>query len=110
MKSKLKVLQCTSNSSLKGVQMATMTIRCDEHDKEAAAAVAEYFGFDLSSVTRALWKQMARTGRIPLDFGYEAPNAESIRSIQEADAIIAAGGAGASYDSGRELLDAAYGA
>ncbi len=51
--------------------MATMTIRCDESDKRAAAEVAEYYGFDLSSVTRAIWKQMARTRRIPLDFGYD---------------------------------------
>lgn len=49
--------------------MATMTIRCDDADKKAAAAVAEFYGFDLSSVTRAFWKQMARTQRIPLDLG-----------------------------------------
>ena len=54
-----------------------MTIRCDEADKKAAAEVAEYYGFDLSSVTRAIWKQMARTHKIPLDLGYEVPNAES---------------------------------
>lgn len=49
--------------------MATMTIRCSEDDKRAAAEVAEYYGFDLSSVTRAFWKQIGRTGRIPLDLG-----------------------------------------
>lgn len=87
--------------------MATMTIRCDEGDKKAAAEVAEYYGFDLSSVTRALWKQMGRTRRIPLDLGPEAPNDESLRSIFEADDIIAAGGTGKSYDTGRALLDAA---
>ena len=87
--------------------MATMTIRCNEADKAAAAEVAEFYGFDLSSVTRALWKQMARTHRIPLDFGNSEPNAESLRSIQETEDIIAAGGTGASFDSGRELLDAA---
>lgn len=87
--------------------MATMTIRCDEADKRAAAEVAEYYGFDLSSVTRALWKQIARTRKIPLDFGNEIPNAASIKSIQEADEIIANGGTGESYDSGRALLNAA---
>jgi len=84
-----------------------MTIRCDDADKAAAAEVAEYYGFDLSSVTRALWKQMARTHRIPLDFGNSEPNAESLRSIQETESIIAAGGTSASYDSGRALIDAA---
>lgn len=87
--------------------MATMTIRCDERDKQAASKVAEYYGFDLSSVTRAFWKQMGRTGRIPLDLGNEEPNEESLKSILEADEIIAAGGTGVSFDSGRALLDAA---
>ena len=49
--------------------MTTMTIRCEEKDKIAAQQVAEYYGFDLSSVTRAFWKQMGRTHRIPLDLG-----------------------------------------
>ena len=87
--------------------MATMTIRCDEADKRAAAEVAEYYGFDLSSVTRAFWKQMGRTHRIPLDLGNEMPNAETLRSIVEADEILNAGGTGDSFDSGRALLDAA---
>lgn len=89
--------------------MATMTIRCDEADKKAAQKVAEYYGFDLSSVTRAFWKQMARTHRIPLDLGNEGePNEESLAAIREAKEIIARGGTGRSYSSGRELLDAAY--
>lgn len=87
--------------------MATMTIRCSEEDKAAAARVAEFYGFDLSSVTRAFWKQMGRTNRIPLDLGNEVPNSESLRSILEADEILAAGGTCVSYDSGRALLDAA---
>ncbi len=87
--------------------MTTMTIRCDEEDKRAASEVAEYYGFDLSSVTRAFWKQIGRTKRIPLDLGNELPNAESIRSIIEADEILANGGTGESYDSGRDLLTAA---
>lgn len=87
--------------------MTTMTIRCSEVDKKAAAAVAEYYGFDLSSVTRAFWKQIARTRRIPLDLGNEEPNEESLKSIFEVDDIMAAGGTGESYDSGRSLLDAA---
>ena len=87
--------------------MTTMTVRCDEEDKRAASEVAEYYGFDLSSVTRAFWKQIGRTKRIPLDLGNELPNAESIRSIIEADEILANGGTGESYDSGRDLLAAA---
>ncbi|WP_165249609.1 type II toxin-antitoxin system RelB/DinJ family antitoxin [Adlercreutzia sp. ZJ141] len=87
--------------------MSTMTIRCDEADKRAAAEVAEYYGFDLSSVTRAFWKQMARTRCIPLELDNHEPNAESMRSIREMEAIVAAGGTGKSYDTARSLLDAA---
>ena len=87
--------------------MSTMTIRCDESDKKAAARVAEYYGFDLSSVTRAFWKQMARTGRIPLDLGNDEPNEESLIAIREAEDILACGGTGESFASGRALLDAA---
>lgn len=87
--------------------MTTITIRCDEADKHAASEVARAYGFDLSSVTRAFWKQMARTRSIPLDLcGYE-PNEESLHSIGEAEDIIAAGGTAESFDSGRDLLDAA---
>jgi DNA-damage-inducible protein J len=87
--------------------MATMTIRCDEADKKAAAAVAEFYGFDLSSVTRALWKQMARTKRIPLECNTFEPNAESLKAIEETKALIAQGGTGQSFESAEELLAAA---
>lgn len=87
--------------------MATMTIRCDEEDKKAAQAVAEYYGFDLSSVTRAIWKQMARTKQIPLDFGYEIPNAETVRALEEGQRIMAKGGTGISFSSGADLINAA---
>lgn len=86
--------------------MATMTIRCDEKDKHDAARVAEYYGFDLSSVTRAFWKQIGRTGRIPLDLGNEEPNEESLEAIREADQMMR-DGSGESYATGRELIDAA---
>lgn len=87
--------------------MATMTIRCNDVDKKAAAEVAEYYGFDLSSVTRAFWKQMARTRRIPLDLGNEEPNADSLQSISETEAMLATGDLGPGFSSGRALLDAA---
>lgn len=45
----------------------TTSIRCDEALKSEATEVAEFYGFDLSSVTRAFWAQMARTKTIPLD-------------------------------------------
>lgn len=54
--------------------MASVTVRVDDETKEAAAAIAEDFGFDLSSVTRAFYKQMIRENRIPLNLSYGEPN------------------------------------
>ena len=71
--------------------MTTMSIRVNEADKKAAAEVAEHYGFDLSSVTRAFWKQMARERRIPLNLGNYEPNDESLESLQEAKEIFASG-------------------
>ena len=70
---------------------ATVTIRVDSSDKEKAAEIAEFFGFDLSSVTRAFYKQMIRERRIPLDLSMREPNAESMQAIHEADEFFASG-------------------
>lgn len=68
--------------------MATIAIRCSGEDKKAAAEVAAYYGFDLSSVTRAFWKQMGCTRRILLDLVNEKPNEASLHSTEKAEEII----------------------
>ena len=73
----------------------TYPIRVDEDLKNSAAEVADDYGFDLPSVTRAFWKQMVRTRSIPLTLAYNEPNDESLGSIQETERIIAAHKAGA---------------
>lgn len=85
---------------------STVTIRIDENLKREASAVADYYGLDLSSVTRAFYKQMVNTHRIPLTFAPEEPNEESLEAIAEGDAFLASGKRGR-YASGRDLLDAA---
>ncbi len=82
---------------------SSVTIWVDSDIKENAARVAEHFGFDLSSVTRAFYKQMIRENRIPLNLSDPEPNAASLESIREADEIIAAGGAG--YGSASEMFE-----
>lgn len=44
---------------------ASVTVRVDEDTKRAAANIVEDFGFDLSSVTRAFYRQIVREQRIP---------------------------------------------
>ena len=82
-------------------------IRVDSDVKAAAAAVADYYGFDLPTVTRAFWKQMIRTQSIPLSLRSEEPNDESLEAIRETEEIIAQHKAGEGYRTARELLDAA---
>lgn len=82
---------------------SSVTIRVDSDVKEGASRIAEHFGFDLSSVTRAFYKQMIRENRIPLSLSDPEPNAESLESIKEADKIIAKGGPG--YASVDEMFE-----
>lgn len=85
---------------------STLTIRVDEDLKRGAAAVADYYGLDLSSVTRAFYKQMVNTHRIPLTFAPEEPNDESLAAMAEGDTFLASGKAGR-YQSGHDLIEAA---
>ncbi len=85
---------------------ATLTIRIDEDLKREASDVANYYGLDLSSVTRAFYKQMVNTRRIPLTFAPEEPNAESIEAIREGNAFLASGEKGR-FSNGADLIAAA---
>lgn len=85
---------------------STLTIRMDDELKRSAADVAEYYGLDLSSVVRAVFKQMVNTGRIPLTLAPEEPDAESRNAAVEADSFMASGRAGR-FASGHDLLEAA---
>ena len=49
-----------------------------------------------------------RERRIPLSLSYDVPNGETIAALREDAEILATGGTGQSFSSGRDLLDAAY--
>lgn len=82
----------------------TVTIRLDERTKQAASAVVEDLGLDLSSVTRAFYKQIIRENRIPLSLSRTGPvpNDETIEALREADRMFAAGAG--RFTSAAELL------
>lgn len=88
--------------------MASVTIRVDDGTKAEATEIVEDFGFDLSSVTRAFYRQIVRERRIPLSLSYDVPHDETIAALREGAEILATGGTGQSFSSGRDLLDAAY--
>ncbi len=86
--------------------MATLTVRLSDELKSDATEVAEYYGFDLGSVTRAFYTQMVREHSIPLDLRSYEPNDESLRAIAETDAAIESGNYEL-YDDAVSLLAAA---
>lgn len=85
---------------------ATLTIRVDSDLKREAAEVADYYGLDLSTVTRAFYKQMVNTRRIPLTFAPEEPNEESLGAIAEGDEFLASGKPGRFSDAGSLIEEA----
>lgn len=87
--------------------MVQYTIRVDDADKRAAAEVAEYYGLDLASVTRAFYKEMIRSHSIPLPLGREElPNEESLQAIRESNKFFASGKKGR-FTNGHDLIEAA---
>lgn len=85
---------------------STLTIRIDSDLKSEAAAVCDYYGLDLSTATRAFYKQMVNTHCIPLTFASEEPSEESLRAIAEGDEFLASGRPGRFGDA-KSLVDAA---
>lgn len=86
--------------------MGMFTLRLSDDLKAGASEVAEYYGFDLGSVTRAFYAQMIREHSIPLNLRSYEPNEDSLRAIAETDAAIASGGYEL-YDDAESLLAAA---
>lgn len=85
---------------------SSVTIRVDSNVKKEATRIAEHFGFDLSSVTRAFYLQMIRENRIPLSLSDPEPNEESLAAIKETEEMIGSG-TGKSYRSAHDLIQAA---
>ena len=85
--------------------MSSVTVRIDDQTKTDVTRIVEDFGFDLSSVTRAFYRQIVRENRIPLDLSYLEPNEESLQSIRDAEEILANGGRG--FKNADEMLAAA---
>lgn len=86
--------------------MATITVRLSDEMKSDTTAVAEYYGFDLGSLTRAFYTQVVRERAIPLRLEPYDPNDESLRALAETDAAIASGDYD-TYDDAASLLAAA---
>ena len=73
--------------------MASVTVRVDEDTKRKASAIAEDLGLDLSSVTRAFYRQIVRERRIPLDLSCSPLPEETVEALNEARRVAASGAA-----------------
>lgn len=85
---------------------STLTIRIDSDLKNEAASICDYYGLDLSTATRAFYKQIVNTHRIPLTFSSEEPNTGSLQAIAKGDEFLSSGEPGC-YRDGRSLIAAA---
>ena len=85
---------------------STLTIRIDDDLKRGASEVADYYGLDLSSVTRAFYKQMVNTRRIPLTFAPDEPSIDSRVAFRVGDAFMCSGEKGR-VDNAADLIAAA---
>lgn len=73
------------------MSMASVTVRVDADTKRKAASIAEDFGLDLSSVTRAFYRQIVREKRIPLSLSYTTVPDETMQALTEAKSKIVDG-------------------
>ncbi|MBW3095499.1 type II toxin-antitoxin system RelB/DinJ family antitoxin [Bifidobacterium sp. 64T4] len=64
--------------------MSSVTVRVDSDTKRQASHIAEDFGLDLSSVTRAFYRQIVREHRIPLNLSYPTMPTETAEALAEA--------------------------
>lgn len=70
---------------------ASVTIRAEESTKRAVRALAENFGFDISSIARAFYKQIERERKIPPSLA-RVPEARQeaaeINALRETNALV----------------------
>lgn len=85
------------------MSMSSVTVRVDSDTKSAAARIAEDFGLDLSSVTRAFYRQIVRERRIPLNLSYGSVSEETRGALAEAKNALASGKA--RFDTADDMFE-----
>ena len=81
---------------------AFVRARIDEHLKDEAEAVLNYFGLTVSDAVRLTLTRVARDKALP--FELKVPNAETQAAMAESRAMMAA--RQARFHEGRDLIDA----
>jgi DNA-damage-inducible protein J len=83
--------------------MSSVTIRVDEDTKREVSGIVEDFGLDLSSITRAFYKQIVREQRIPLNLTYQKTPQESVEALKEARRMAKSGES--RFDDADQMFD-----
>ena len=82
--------------------MGFVRARIDETIQQDAALVLAEMGLTVSDVVRMTLTRVAKTGKLP--FPLEAPNAETLKAMAEARAMMASGRS--RFETGQDLFDA----
>lgn len=85
--------------------MAQITVRIPDGDKREATRIVTELGLDMSTVTRAFYRQIIRERRLPLDLSLGRLPAETEEAIAESRRLAQDPDAKA-YDTGSDLIDA----
>lgn len=84
--------------------MSSVTERVDEKNKAGSDRNCRRFRFRFVFCYTCVYRQIVREQRIPLNLSYPEPNKESLRSIEEAESVLANGGH--SFTSAHEMINA----
>jgi DNA-damage-inducible protein J len=79
-----------------GVNMTSVTVRLDEETKRQASHVLEGLGLDISTATRAFYRQIVLQNGLPFSVTYPATtlSAAAQKRFDRADAILDDGNPG----------------
>ena len=84
-------------------KMSQVTVRISDADKQQVDHIVKELGLDMTTVTRAFYKQIIREQRIPLDFSLDLP-VETEEALEESRRL-AMRGKTKGYATGKDLVD-----
>ncbi|AFU72151.1 toxin-antitoxin system protein [Bifidobacterium asteroides PRL2011] len=84
-------------------KMSQVTVRISDADKQQVDHIVKELGLDMTTVTRAFYKQIIREQRVPLDFSLGLP-AETEDALEESR-LLAIRGNTKGYTTGKDLVD-----
>lgn len=85
--------------------MGQITVRIADGDKKEATQIVNDLGLDMTTVTKAFYKQIIRERRIPLDFSLNTLPPDTMKALAESKQLEKEANV-KSYDSGASFINA----